>query len=81
MKGNIGIIGLCLALAVLILLVGHLAATFIFVAGSIMVLGSKSWRSPLVIAAATTVFVYSVFDMLASQPWPEPWLAGIRQFL
>ncbi|MFA6156938.1 tripartite tricarboxylate transporter permease [Mesorhizobium sp.] len=81
MKGNLGIIGLCLALAVLILLVGHLAATFIFVAGSIMVLGSKSWRSPLVIAAATTVFVYSVFDMLASQPWPEPWLAGIRQFL
>lgn len=81
MKGNLGIIGLCLALAVLILLVGHLAATFIFVAGSIMVLGSKSWRSPLVIAAATTVFVYSVFDLLASQPWPEPWLVGVRQFL
>jgi hypothetical protein len=77
MKGNLAVLGLCLALAVLILLVGHLAATFIFVAGSIAVLGSKSWRSPLTIAAATTVFVYSVFDMLASQPWPTPWLAGI----
>lgn len=77
MKGNLGVLGLCLALAVLILLVGHLAATFIFVAGSIAVLGSKSWRSPLMIAAGTTVFVYSVFDMLASQPWPTPWLAGI----
>lgn len=77
MKGNLGVLGLCLALAVLILLVGHLAATFIFVAGSIAVLGSTSWRSPLTIAAATTVFVYSVFDMLASQPWPTPWLAGI----
>jgi hypothetical protein len=77
MKGNLAVLGLCLALAVLILLVGHLAATFIFVAGSIAVLGSTSWRSPLMIAAATTVFVYSVFDMLASQPWPMPWLAGI----
>lgn len=77
MKGNLAIIGLCLALAFLILLVGHLAATFIFVACSIVVLGTKSRRPPLVIAAAATAFVYSVFDMLASQPWPTPWLAGI----
>ncbi|MBZ9978615.1 tripartite tricarboxylate transporter permease [Mesorhizobium sp. BR-1-1-10] len=77
MKGNLAIIGLCLALAFLILLVGHLAATFIFVAGSITVLGTKSRRSSLVIAAAATAFVYSVFDMLASQPWPTPWLTGI----
>ncbi|MBZ9997228.1 tripartite tricarboxylate transporter permease [Mesorhizobium sp. BH1-1-4] len=80
MKGNLAIIGLCLALAVLIMLVGHLAATFIFVAGSITVLGTKSWRAPLMIAAAATAFVYSVFDMLASQPWPAPWLAGIGRF-
>lgn len=77
MKGNLAIICLCLALAFLILLVGHLAATFIFVACSIVVLGTKSRRPPLVIAAAATAFVYSVFDMLASQPWPTPWLAGI----
>ncbi|MBN9219997.1 MAG: tripartite tricarboxylate transporter permease [Mesorhizobium sp.] len=77
MKGNLSVIGLCLALAVLILLVGHLAATFVFVAGSIMLLGVKSWRKPIVIAAVTTVFVYSVFDMLASQPWPTPWLGRV----
>lgn len=77
MKGNLAIIGLCLALAVMILLVGHLAATFVFVAGSIMLLGEKSWRKPLAIAAVTTVFVYSVFDMLASQPWPTPWLGHV----
>jgi len=77
MKGNLAIMGLCLALALLILLVGHLAATFAFVAGSIVVLGSRSWRSPLAIAAGTTLFVYAVFDLLASQPWPTPWLARL----
>jgi TctA family transporter len=79
MKGNLAIIGLCLALSVLILLVGHLAATFVFVAGSIVLLGVKSWRKPLIIAAVTTVFVYSVFDMLASQPWPTPWLGHVSK--
>jgi putative tricarboxylic transport membrane protein len=64
-------------LAFLILLVGHLVATFAFVAASIIGLGSRSWRSPLAIGAGTTLFVYAVFDMLASQPWPTPWLATI----
>jgi putative tricarboxylic transport membrane protein len=81
MKGNLAIIGLCLALAFLILLAGHLAATFVFVAGSITALGSKSWRSSLAIAAGTMLFIYAVFDLLASQPWPTPWLATIGNLL
>ncbi|CCV10374.1 tripartite tricarboxylate transporter permease [Mesorhizobium sp. STM 4661] len=77
MKGNLAIIGLCLVLAVLVLLIGHLAATFVFVAGAILALGSTSRRSPPLIAAVTTLIVFAVFDLLASQPWPTPWLMQI----
>jgi TctA family transporter len=77
MKGNLAVIGLCLALAVLILSIGHLAATFIFVAGAIFGLGSISPRSPILVAAGTTCIVFAVFDILVSQPWPTPWLAKI----
>jgi hypothetical protein len=77
MKGNLTIIGLCLVLAALVLLIGHLAATFVFVAGAILAIGSQSWRSPPLIAAVTTLIVFAVFDLLASQPWPTPWLMQV----
>jgi putative tricarboxylic transport membrane protein len=77
MKGNLIVIGLCLVLAVLVLLIGHLAATFVFVAGAILAMGPTSWRSPPLIAAVTTMIVFAVFDLLASQPWPTPWLVSI----
>ncbi|MEO5757309.1 MAG: tripartite tricarboxylate transporter permease, partial [Mesorhizobium sp.] len=77
MKGNLAIIGLCLALAVLVILIGHLAATFVFVAGAILALGPASRRTPLSVAAGTTFVVFAVFDILVSQPWPTPWLARL----
>lgn len=77
MKGNIAVIGLCLALAALVLLTGHLAATFVFVAGSIVALGSRSLKTPLAVAAGATLAIYALFDLLASQPWPTPWLAAL----
>ncbi|TRC96005.1 tripartite tricarboxylate transporter permease [Mesorhizobium sp. WSM4303] len=77
MKGNLTVLGLCLALAFLVLLAGHLTATFVFVAGGIWMLGSRSLNMTLAVAAGTTLCIYAVFDLLASQPWPAPWLAGL----
>jgi hypothetical protein len=30
----------------------------------------------LAVAAGATLCIYAVFDLLASQPWPAPWLAS-----
>jgi hypothetical protein len=77
LQGNLQVLVLCVALSLLVLTVGHLAATLIFVAGGIVVLG-RQWRwSALVTGVVTLGIIYAVFDILVSQPWPKPWLAGL----
>ena len=77
MEGNLKVLGLCVALALMVLAIGHLAGTLIFVAGAIAILSGR-WRwSALVTGIVTLGIIYAVFDIVVSQPWPRPWLAGL----
>jgi hypothetical protein len=68
------ILGLCALQALLILAAGHIAGSFLFVAGSLLFFGRR-WISAASISAGTSLVLVAVFDGLASQPWPRPWLA------
>jgi len=77
-KGYASILGLCLALAVSVLATGHLVGSFLFVGVVLFFfLGARRWVSALFIAVGTTLVIAAVFDGLASQPWPRPWLTEL----
>src|SRR5690606_6117758 len=70
LRANSRLIMLCAAMAALILLTGHLPATFLFVAACLLVLRPVAARAALAYAAAATLFVYAIFDLAVPQPWP-----------
>jgi putative tricarboxylic transport membrane protein len=73
-RGYAWILGLCALQAFLILAAGHIAGSFLFVAGSLLFFGRGRMPAAL-IAAGTSLVLAAVFDALVSQPWPRPWLA------
>lgn len=78
LSDNLVILGLCLSLGLLVLLTGHLFATFFFVATTVW-LGARSPRRAPIIGAVTALAIYAVFDTLVSQPWPTPWLEALAK--
>ncbi|MBX3580649.1 MAG: tripartite tricarboxylate transporter permease [Rhizobiaceae bacterium] len=74
LRGNMRITVLVVILAMLILSVGHLAASFLFVTAALAISGAKSLPRSAVYGLGTTIAIYAVFDLLVPQPWPEPWL-------
>lgn len=61
----------CLTFLLLIYAVGHLAATFVFVLGVVMLHASGGRLQAAVTAACCTIVVYGVFDALVSVRWPH----------
>jgi putative tricarboxylic transport membrane protein len=72
-EGYASILALCTAQAFLILAAGHLVGSFVFVASALLLFGRRA-ISTVLIAAGTSLVIAIVFDALASQPWPRPWL-------
>lgn len=71
------LLALCVGFAVLLLLIGHLAATFLFVATSMLILGAARPRTIILCALGAALFVYAVFDTFVSRPWPAPLLGSV----
>lgn len=81
LRNNSLVVLLCLVLAALLLLVGHLSASFIFVAACIAVTRAATLPSALLYGLGTAAAMYAVFDMLVPQPWPTPLLMRSASFL
>lgn len=77
LSANIRLVTMCAAMAVLILLAGHLAATFLFVAICLLFLRPVPARHAFLYAGGATLFVYAIFDLTVPQPWPQPMLATL----
>jgi TctA family transporter len=73
-KGYASILGLCALQALLVLFAGHIVGGLLFLGGTLLLFGRR-WMPAALIAAGTILVVAAVFDGLASQPWPRPWLA------
>lgn len=74
LRANARLMMLCAACALLVLLAGHLATAFVFVSVSLLVLRSVRPRNAFLCAVGATLFVYTVFDVAVSRPWPAPLL-------
>ncbi|RDE10135.1 tripartite tricarboxylate transporter permease [Pelagibacterium lacus] len=74
LKASVRLALLAGAASALLLLVGHIAAAFVFVLGSTLMLGAASWRTALASAMGAALFVYAVFDLMVSRAWPAPLL-------
>jgi hypothetical protein len=77
LRANLQLMAMCAVAAVLLLLVGHLAACFAFVTACLVFLRSATLPKALVYATGATLFVYGVFDLLVSRPWPPPLMSGL----
>ncbi len=71
------ILGACVALALAILAGGHLLGSFVFLMIASLAGGGRRLTTALAVAAGVTLVIFGVFDVLVSQPWPRPWLAGL----
>ena len=80
LRGNARVAALGTVLAVLVLLIGHLPASFLFVTAAVAL--SRAARPPVaaVYGLGTSAALYAVFDLLVPQPWPVPLLAGLLPF-
>lgn len=61
-------------LALAILAFGHLAGPLVFLAGAALAFGRPHPPAALAQAGLAVALVYAVFDLLAPQNWPQPWL-------
>lgn len=77
LRGNGGVAVLCAALAVLVLLVGHLPASFVFVTAAIALSGGARLPAAAIYGLGTAAAIYAVFDLIVPQPWPAPLLGGL----
>lgn len=73
-RGNGRVALLCAILAVLVLLIGHLPAAFLFVTACIALAKAAPLPKAVIYGLGTTAGIYAVFDMLVPQPWPAPLL-------
>jgi TctA family transporter len=71
------ILGSCIALALAILAGGHLVGSFVFLLIALLVARSRPPIMAPIVAAGVTLVLVGIFDVLASQPWPRPWLAAL----
>lgn len=72
MKAEAAVIGLCALLTMLLFLVGHLPAVWLFLAGYLLFHMRGKPLPALLIASAATGIVYVIFDLLVSVAWPKP---------
>ncbi len=77
LRGNGGVAVLCAVLAVLVLLIGHLPASFVFVTAAIVLSGGARLHTAAFYGLGTAAAIYAVFDLLVPQPWPVPLLSGL----
>lgn len=61
-------------LALLLLAFGHLAGPAIFILGAALVLRHPSLGRAALAAVLVAGLTYGLFDMLAPQSWPAPWI-------
>lgn len=80
LRGNAAVALLAATLAVLVLLVGHLPASFVFVTVAVALSGVARPSVAAVYGLGTSVALYAVFDVLVPQPWPAPLLGGLLPF-
>lgn len=80
LRGNAAVALLAATLAVLVLLVGHLPASFVFVTVAVALSGVARPSVAAVYGLGTSVALYAVFDVLVPQPWPTPLLGGLLPF-
>jgi hypothetical protein len=71
------ILGTCAALAGAVLAAGHVAGTLVFLAVALLVARACRPLTAALLAIAVTLVMIGVFDVLVSQPWPRPMLAGL----
>jgi len=62
------------AMAILILCLGHLVAPVVFILMAAIWLGNPSLSRAGIAAALVAALAYGLFDLLAHQTWPQPWL-------
>lgn len=80
LRGDAIILALCAVLAVAILAVGHLAGSLIFLIVALTAFRSIGRMQVTLTAIGATLVIAGIFDVLVSQPWPKPWLAGLLGF-
>lgn len=80
LRGNAAVALLAATLAVLVLLLGHLPASFLFVTAAVALSGAARLPVAAVYGLGTSVALYAIFDVLVPQPWPAPLLAGLLPF-
>lgn len=74
LPANAGLLAMWATLASLLVFLGHLAGGFLFIAGCLLVSRAAPFGKALACAGGATLFVYAVFDLLVSRPWPLPLL-------
>lgn len=74
LHANVRLLAMCALLALLLVLLGHLAGGFLFIAGCLLATRAAAFDKALACAGGVTLFVYVVFDLVVSRPWPLPLL-------
>lgn len=74
---NLKLMALGTFAAALVLLVGHLSASFVFVLSVLLAMRAVPLGQAVLYAAGTSLAVYTIFDVLVYRPWPKPILFGV----
>lgn len=74
LPANARLLAMCAVLGLLLVLLGHLAGVFVFVAGWLTATRAASPARAVACAGGVTLFVYAVFDLVVASPWPPPLL-------
>lgn len=74
LPANAQLIAMSAVLALLLVLLGHLAGGFVFVAGWLTATRAAPFGKAVACAGGVTLFVYAVFDLVIASPWPPPLL-------
>jgi hypothetical protein len=75
--GYLTIVVACIVLAACVLLLGHMAGSFVFVLAAMVFVRPRRPLAALATAGGVAASLYGVFDILVSQPWPRPWLSQL----
>ncbi len=75
------IVALCIALALSVLALGHIAGGVVFIFVAMLVVRPEKPIAAILISAGVALCLYGIFDVLVSQPWPRPWLSQLTGFV